>query len=139
MHGIRERVTSPLSAAEATLLGRIAAARGSAVAGLRACVAQLRSGALATALAGFAGAAGAGAEIVHCGVHRKLLGGWLDSTDIGCPRECIVFRGGRSGLKGDAALLEQTRWLAAAQPGRAKGEAISKNSPRIITDGGIPN
>src|SRR3954463_7266266 len=81
MHGIRERVTSPLSAAEATLLGRIAAARGSAVASLRACVAQLCSGALATALARLAGAAGAGAEIVHCGVHRKLLVvGWIRRT-----------------------------------------------------------
>jgi hypothetical protein len=109
MHSIRERVASPLSAAEATLLGRIAAARGSAVASLRACVAQLRSGALATALAGLAGATGAGAEIVHRGVHRKLLGGWLDSTDIGCPSERIVFARGRSGLKEDAAFLEQTR------------------------------
>src|SRR3954469_18002347 len=81
MHSIRERVASPLSAAEATLLGRIAAARGSAVASLRACVAQLRSGALATALAGFADAAGARAEIVHCGVHRKLLVvGWIRRT-----------------------------------------------------------
>src|SRR3954462_8377597 len=81
MHGIRERVTSPLSAAEATLLGRIAAARGSAVASLRACVAPLCSGALATALARLAGAAGAGAEIVHCGGHRKLLvGGGIRRT-----------------------------------------------------------
>src|SRR3954447_24880917 len=81
MHSIRERLASRLSAAEATLLGRIAAARGSAVASLRACNAQLRSGALATALAVFAGAAGAGAEIVHCGVHRKLLVvGWIRRT-----------------------------------------------------------
>src|SRR3954469_8598135 len=109
MHGIRERVTSPLSAAEAALLGRIAAARASAVASLRACIAQLRSGALATALASLAGAAGAGAEIVHCGVHRKLLGGWVDSTDIGCPSERIVLARGRSGLKEEAAFLVQTR------------------------------
>src|SRR5688500_13938386 len=73
-----------LPLAEATLLGRIAAARRSAVAS-RAGVARGRGGDLATALAGFASAAGAGAAIVHCIVHRKLLFGWLGSADIGCP------------------------------------------------------
>lgn len=61
-----------LRPAAAALLVRIAAAARNTAA-MRARIAQLRGGGLATALAGFASAAAAGAAIVHYVVHRKLL------------------------------------------------------------------
>jgi hypothetical protein len=98
---------SLLLPAEATLLGRIAAALRSAFA-MPTGVAHLLGGGLTTALAGLASAAGAGAAFVHCVVHRDLLcvvgfdGHWLSD-------EPIVLTRARRGLKERAAFLEQTR------------------------------
>jgi hypothetical protein len=73
-----------LRLADATLLGRIAAAARSALAMVTG-VAQLRGGGLATALAGIASAAGAAAVIIFCVFHRKLLlVGWIRRT-LSCP------------------------------------------------------
>jgi len=48
----------------------------------------------------------------------------VDSADIGCPNERIVFARGQSGLKEEAAFLEQTRRLASgsARQGEGRGD-----------------
>ena len=71
--------STTLQLAEATLLGRIAAALRTALAILTS-IAQLGGGGTATALAGLASAVGAAAAIITYVVHQKLLClvGWFD-------------------------------------------------------------
>jgi hypothetical protein len=90
------------------LLGRIAAALGAAVA-LRARVARLRGRGLATALARFASAAGAGAAIVHFVIHcnTPLIGRLVGFRGHQLSVECIVSAHSRPGLKKQAEFLEQ--------------------------------
>src|SRR5688572_5299048 len=84
-------LTGPLLLpAEATLLRRIAAARRGA--GAMLARARLRGTDLATALAAFASAGGAGAVIFHFVVHRKTPSWLVGLTDIGHPTRRLCSR-----------------------------------------------